>query len=344
MSEKISDLAGLVGGDLSGDGDTLIVSVASPEAAGPDQIAFVADESHLELVSPEAGCLVAPRGMKIDSGRNAIYVDRPKASFARIGAKLHPRKSYKNGIHESAVIAESAKIGHGVFIDAFCFVGEHTEIGEGTQMRAGVKVGDRVSVGTDCMFHANVIIEDDCSIGDRVVLKAGAVIGSKGFGFVRDEDELVPFPQVGTVRIEDDVEIGANSCVDRGALGATVIGQGTKIDNLVQVAHNVNVGKRVVVAALTGISGSVTIGDECVVGGQVGFADHTEIESGAVIGAKSAVFPGKRVKAGVWAGIPVLPIADYKRLNAHIRALPRLRDEVARLSELMARLEKLFKE
>ena len=211
-------------------------------------------------------------------------------------------------------------------------------------MRPGVKIGDRVSVGIDCTFHPNVVVEDDCSIGDRVVLKAAAVIGSKGFGFVRDGDELVPFPQVGTVRIEDDVEIGANSCVDRGALGTTVIGEGTKIDNLVQVAHNVTIGRRVVVASLTGVSGSVRIGDDCVVGGQVGFADHTEIEAGAVIGAKSAVFPGKKVKQGVWAGIPVLPLADYKRLNAHIRALPRLREEVARLSELMARLEKLFKE
>ncbi len=194
-------------------------------------------------------------------------------------------------------------------------------------------------VGKNCIFHPNVFIEDGCTIGDNVILYSGAVIGKEGFGFVRDVDKHVKFPQIGTVIIEDDVEIGANSCVDRGALGETRIGKGTKIDNLVQVAHNVNIGERVVIAAQTGISGSVTIEDDCIIAGQVGFADHTTIKKGAIIGAKSAVFPGKIVREGIWCGIPFQPIDDYKRQNANIKAVPRLRKEIKILKTLIKELE-----
>ncbi|REJ78815.1 MAG: UDP-3-O-(3-hydroxymyristoyl)glucosamine N-acyltransferase [Acidobacteria bacterium] len=342
MPLTISEIAELVDGELTGNSDELIRSVSSPQNAGPHDLIFISDESGFSFAEDSAaGCVIAPMAFASSIEKPLIRVLDPKKAFAIAGSHLHPRKDRPAEIHPSAVIAKGARIGDNVFIGAFCCVGEGSEVGDGTHLRAGVKIGNGVKIGPNCTLHQNVTVEDGVLIGSGVILKSGAVIGSKGFGFVRDGQSLIKFPQIGTVVIEDDVEIGANSCVDRGALGETRIGEGTKIDNLVQIAHNVKIGKRVVIAALVGVSGSVEIGDDCVVGGQTGFADHTKIEDGVVIGAKSAVFPGKHVRSGVWAGIPVLPISEYKRLNAHIRALPRLREEVRELGEVLRRLESL---
>ncbi|MCO6511944.1 MAG: UDP-3-O-(3-hydroxymyristoyl)glucosamine N-acyltransferase [Aridibacter famidurans] len=344
MALLIREIAELVEGELSGDGEQLITSAAALSEAGPEQLAFIADPRNSDpRAGTSAGCLIVPKSSETKHECATIAVENPKFAFAKAASELHPRTVRPSGIHASADIADSATIGEGVFVGAFCSVGEDSVIGSGTHLLDGAKIGSGVRIGENCTIHSGVMIEDGAVIGSRVVLKAGAVIGSGGFGFVRDGDSLIKFPQIGTIVIEDDVEIGANSCVDRGALGETRIGAGTKIDNLVQIAHNVRIGKRVVIAALSGVSGSVVIGDDCVVGGQVGFADHTAIESGAVIGAKSAVFPGKQVKKGVWAGIPVLPLSEYKRLNAYIRSLPKLREEVRDLGELVNRLESLFR-
>jgi len=187
------------------------------------------------------------------------------------------------------------------------------------------------------VLHPNVFVEDGCTIGDNVILHAGVVIGADGFGYVRDADEYIRFPQIGTVVIEDNVEIGANSCIDRGALGETRIGEGTKIDNLVQIAHNVQIGKRVVIAAQTGISGSTVIEDDCVIGGQVGMGDHARVLKGAVIGSQAGVLPGKIVRPGIWWGTPVQPLDEYKRQNAHLKSLGRLRSIVKDLEKRLER-------
>ncbi len=341
---KLRSIAELVGGTLAGDGDAEVFSVASPANAGPSQLIFISDASGAGLAeSSDAGCVIRPVDLEISFDGATISVPNPKAAFAKAAAVLHGRKSRPTGIHPSAIVAPDAAIGEKVFIGAFCYVGEGSSIGDGTHIRGGAKIGDNVSVGSGCTIHPNVFIEDGCVVGNRVVLKSGAVIGSRGFGFVRDGDELIKFPQIGTVVIEDDVEVGANTCVDRGALGETRIGEGTKIDNLVQVAHNVSIGKRVVIASQTGISGSVKIGDDCVIGGQVGFADHTEIANGTIIGAKSAIFPGKKLRGGAWGGVPVRPLDEYKRLQAHIRSLPRLKADVDELKKLAGRLGNLVR-
>jgi len=189
-------------------------------------------------------------------------------------------------------------------------------------------------------LHPNVVLYDGVVLGERVVLHAGACIGADGFGYVRDDMGYHKFPQIGTVIIEDDVEIGAHTCVDRAALGRTRIGRGTKLDNLVHVGHNCDIGERVVIAAQTGISGSVTIEDDCVIGGQVGFGDHIRVLSGAVIGSKAGVLPGKIVRPGVWWGIPIQPLHEFKRLNAHMNRLPQMRDELKELRRKIAALEK----
>ncbi len=258
-------------------------------------------------------------------------MDDPKLSFALIAAELCPSERREPEIHATAVISTSAKLGSGIFAGAFVSIGDNSIIGDGCQLRVGVTVGKNVCVGSNCLFGPNVFIEDNSIIGDNVILHAGVVIGTDGFGFVRAKERYIKFPQIGRVVIEDDVEIGANSCVDRGSLGDTRIGEGTKIDNLVQVAHNVSIGKRVVIAAQTGISGSTIIEDDCIIGGQVGMGDHARVLSGAVIGSQAGVLPGKIVRPGVWWGTPVQPLDEYKRQNAMVKGLARLRDEVKEL-------------
>jgi UDP-3-O-[3-hydroxymyristoyl] glucosamine N-acyltransferase len=222
-------------------------------------------------------------------------------------------------------------------------LGEGVRVGRGTQILAGVVIEDGVEVGGDCVLHPNVVLYGGVRLGSRVVLHAGVVVGADGFGYVRAASGYHKFPQVGTVVIEDDVEIGANSCVDRGALGETRIGRGTKLDNLVHVGHNVEIGERVVIAAQTGISGSTVIESDAVIGGQVGMGDHARVQAGAIVGSKAGILPGKIVRAGavVW-GVPVRPLDEYKRLNAHFGRLPQMRAEIDELKrqvrELSARL------
>ena len=334
----VAELALRVGGKVVGGGNALIHRVGSLESAAEGEIAYVEDEKFFEAASKsKASCVIVPEGANLKLPCK-IEVANPKLAFALIAEVLHPPKTRAPEIHPSSVIAANARIGEGVFIGAFVCVGENSVIGDGTQIRAGAKVGDGVTVGKHCVVHPNVFLEDGVTIGDRVILHAGVVIGTDGFGYVRGEMSYHKFPQIGAVVIEDDVELGANTCVDRAALGRTRIGRGAKIDNLVHVGHNCDIGERVIIAAQTGISGSVTIEDDCVIGGQVGFGDHIRVQSGAVIGSKAGILPGKIVRPGVWWGIPIQPLDEYKRLNAHLARVPQMREE---LKEIEARLAKL---
>jgi UDP-3-O-[3-hydroxymyristoyl] glucosamine N-acyltransferase len=337
---NIEEIAKITGGTVAGEGGTEIVSVAALENAKPGEISFTEKIDFAQNAAKTgASCLFAPENFNAQLPCPLIRVNNPKLAFAKIAEILHPPKMREPGIHQSAIIAESSKIGADVFIGAFVCVGENSEIGNGTHIRAGAKIGDNVRIGANCTIDPNVFIEDNCVIGDNVILHSGVVVGTDGFGFVRDKDGYVKFPQIGTVVIEDDVEIGANSCVDRGALGETRIGRGTKIDNLVQIAHNVHIGERVVIASQTGISGSTIIEDDCVIGGQVGFGDHARVLSGAIIGSKAGVLPGKIVREGIWWGIPVQPLDEYKRQNAHVKGIARLKDEVKELKKQIAALQ-----
>jgi UDP-3-O-[3-hydroxymyristoyl] glucosamine N-acyltransferase len=346
----ISELAAHVDGQLIGDGSIHIERVADISAAGAGEIAYVEDEKFFEAGrSSQASCLIVPEEF-VASLKDLIVehklrpalieVAKPKLAFALIAGLLHPQKRSEPFVHQSAVIAESADIDLTVFIGPHVAIGEGTRIGAGTRIEAGVVIGDHVGVGRDSVLHPGVTLYDDVTIGDRVILHAGVCIGADGFGYVRDDMSYHKFPQRGTVVIEDDVELGAHTCVDRAALGQTRIGRGTKIDNLVHVGHNCDIGERVVIAAQTGISGSVIIEDDVVIGGQVGFGDHIRVLSGAVIGSKAGVLPGKIVRPGVWWGIPIQPLDEYKRLNAHLGRLPQMREEIKELRKRLEQLEK----
>ena len=335
----VSELAAHVGGQVVGDGGVSILRVAGLDSARDGDITYVEDEKFFETANQtKASCVLTPAGADVKAPCR-IDVKNPKLAFALIAEVLHPRKQRAPEIHQTAIVAHDAKIGGDVFIGAFVCIGENSVVGDRTQIRAGAKIGDHVEVGKDCVIHPNVFLEDGVTVGNNVILHAGVVIGADGFGYVRGEMSYHKFPQIGTVVIEDDVELGANTCVDRAALGRTRIGRGTKIDNMVHVGHNCDIGERVVIAAQTGISGSVVIEDDCVIGGQVGFGDHIRVQSGAVIGSKAGVLPGKIVRPGVWWGIPIQPLDEYKRLNAHISRLPDVRRELKQLIERVKMLE-----
>ena len=340
-ARKVVELARHVGGSVIGDGEILIRRVADLGSAGEGDIAYVEDEKFFGVANAsKASCIIVPPGGEVQV-LCGIEVAKPKLAFALVAGLLHPQKHREPFVHPSAVIAETADVDLTVFIGPHVSIGGGTRVAAGTRIEAGVVIGDHVRVGRDSVLHPGVTLYDNVTIGDRVILHAGVCIGADGFGYVRGGDEMSgyhKFPQRGTVVIEDDVELGAHTCVDRAALGQTRIGRGTKIDNLVHVGHNCDIGERVVIAAQTGISGSVIIEDDVVIGGQVGFGDHIRVLSGAVIGSKAGVLPGKIVRPGVWWGIPIQPLDEYKRLNAHLGRLPQMRKEI---KELRKQLEEL---
>ena len=335
---KISEVAKFTNGELSGTGDVEILRVAALVTARENEISFLEKAELTEQAAQtEATCLFVPENFDASVPCSFIKVKNPKLAFAKIAAILHAPKKRQTEIHRSAVVAENARIGKDVFVGAFVTIGENCAVGEGAQILDGAKIGNNVSIGKNSIVHPNCVIYDDVSIGNDCVIHAGTIIGADGFGYVRDGGRgYVKFPQIGTVVIEDGVEIGANTCIDRGALGETRIGAGAKIDNLVQIAHNVRVGKRVVIAAQTGVSGSTVIEDDCVIGGQVGMGDHAVVKSGAIIGSQAGVLPGKIVRAGVWWGTPVQSLDEYKRQNAHLKGIGRLKEEVKELKKQAA--------
>ncbi|HYN84792.1 MAG TPA: UDP-3-O-(3-hydroxymyristoyl)glucosamine N-acyltransferase [Pyrinomonadaceae bacterium] len=345
-SMTAAELAEVVGGRVAGDGGARVRDVAGLDAAGEGDVAFVEDAKHVERArASKATCLIVPAGVSVE-GRCVIEAARPKLAFALAAAALRPARRRAPGVHASAVVAEGAELGDDVHVGPHAVVSEGATVGARTQILAGAVVSEGARVGADCVLHPNVVLYERVTLGDRVILHAGVHVGADGFGYVRDEaGEYRKFPQIGTVVIEDDVEIGAGSCVDRGALGETRVGRGTKLDNLVQVGHNVSIGERVVIAAQTGISGSTVIESDAVIGGQVGMGDHARVSRGAVVGSKAGILPGKIVRPGavVW-GVPVRPLDEYKRLNAHFGRLPQMRDDLNELKARVAELEARLKE
>jgi UDP-3-O-[3-hydroxymyristoyl] glucosamine N-acyltransferase len=341
-AKTVAELAALFGGRVIGDGERVVRRVAAIESAGAGDMVFVEDEKFLEGARASgASCVIVPLGKGFEGeGACCVEAARPKLAFALVAEVLHPAARRGAFVHPTAQIEESAELSEDVHVGAYVSIGAGAKVGAGTQILAGAFLGEGVTTGRDCVLHPNVVLYDGVTLGDRVVLHASVSVGADGFGYVRDAEGVYhKFPQVGTVVIEDDVEIGAHSCVDRGALGETRIGRGTKIDNLVQVGHNVSIGERVVIAAQTGISGSTVIESDAVIGGQVGMGDHARVERGAIVGSKAGILPGKIVRAGtvVW-GVPVRPLDEYKRLNALWGRLPRMREEIDELKRQVREL------
>ena len=333
MSQTLQSLAEFTATRLIGDGKIEINKVASIAHAGSGDLVFVQDAKYLEeaLASP-ASAVIAGEFAAASAGRKPLLIAaNPRLAFAGAGALLHPRPPCIPAIHPTAVIHPSAKIAVTARIDALAVIEADVVIGERCLISAGCCVGERVVIGDDCDLYARAVIYPGTTLGRRVIVHAGAVLGSDGFGFVRDDryGRYQKFPQIGQLEIGDYVEIGANCTIDRGALDKTVIGPGTKLDNLVHVGHNVSIGSNVVIAAQTGVSGSVTIGNDVVIGGQVGLGDHVTIEDGVILGGQCGVLPNKTIRGKdmVFWGTPVRPIRQYLKELATLSRLARGKNE-----------------
>ena len=310
--ESVEALAAVAGGTAEGETGRLIQAVAPLDSATEHDVVFADSERVLRRArESRAGCIVVGEGAEA-GGRTVIRARNPKLAFARVVERFHTRARPAPGVHPTAAVDRSARLGEGVHVGACAVVGARAEISPETVISAACVLGEGVRLGPGCFLYPRVTVYPGTTVGARAILHSGVVLGSDGFGYVFDGQRYEKFPQVGTLEIGDDVEVGANSTIDRGALGATVIGRGTKIDNLVQVAHNVTIGEHCAIASQTGISGSVVIESYAVIGGQVGIGDHVRIERGAVLGGGCGVLPHKTIRRGqtVW-GTPARPIKEH---------------------------------
>ena len=327
MKRSLRQIAEAVEARLQGDGSVEVGSVASIGSASKHDLVFVEEEKYLpRALRCGAGAVIAGEFAAASSDKPLLISRHPKLTFARAARFLADgnRDGSNSGIHPTAVVDSSVRLAAGVVVEEYGVVGEDAEIGESTRIGAGCAIGRGVKIGRECEIYPKVTIYAGTMLGDRVIVHAGAVLGSDGFGYVRDakSGRYEKFPQVGKLVIEDEVEIGANSTIDRGALDETRIGRGTKIDNLVHIGHNCRLGQNVVIAAQTGLSGSIVIENDVVLGGQVGIGEHARIEEGVMLGGQGGVLPNKvlRGKGVAFWGTPAQPVREYlKQLAALAR-------------------------
>lgn len=339
---RVRELAEWLGATFEGDGEKDLSGAAPLETAGGSEAAFVANrKAAAQAESSAAGCLIVPLEWPSPSYRTVIRVPDPRNAFARALSRFYPTAELKPGIHATAVVGKDVEMGALVYIGPHAVVGDGARIGVASSIGAGCFVGKRVSLGEGCILHPNVTVYENVDIGRGSILHSGCVIGADGFGYVMEHERWHKFPQVGRVEIGAFVEIGANSCVDRAALGVTSIGEGTKLDNMVHVGHNCRIGRHVVVAAQTGFSGGVVVEDYAVIGGQVGIGDKARIGSGAVLGSGCGVLTSKIVPAGVtlW-GTPARPLKQHLEQLANLARLPAFRREIAEIKRRLAELER----
>jgi UDP-3-O-[3-hydroxymyristoyl] glucosamine N-acyltransferase len=343
----IREIAALLGGQVEGDDSTEIRGVAKIDQAGEGDITFLANPKYTRyLGSTRASAVIVGKTLSLEETGPArpvlVRVDDPYVCFLKVLVTFHPPEPFlPPGIHPSAVIHPEASLAPDVRVGAGAVLGRRVTVGRGSMVGHGVILCDGVTVGEECLFHPGVLVREGCIIGSRVILQPGAVIGSDGFGFAPTASGAYDkIPQLGIVVLEDDVEIGANTTVDRATLGETRIRRGTKLDNLIQIAHNVTVGEHTVMAAQAGVSGSTKIGSHCMVGGQVGFTGHIEIGDRIKVGAQSGVHHSLTTPGG-YLGYPALPQREAMRVMASLTHLP---GALAELRELKARVEQLERE
>jgi UDP-3-O-[3-hydroxymyristoyl] glucosamine N-acyltransferase len=343
MAKSVAEILDLTGGRLVGDGSLPVRDAAPLESATEGEITFIAGRPRLNDIEASAASVIIARDTEELRSASVkqkalILVDNPQLAFARVLELLRPAPAPYPGVHPRAEIGRGVTLGRGVSIGLLSVVEEGAEIGAGAVLHASVVVGRGARIGEGSVIHAGAVVREGCVLGKRVVVHCNAVIGSDGFGYARDGARYYKIPQTGIVRVGDDVEIGACVAIDRATLGETTIGRGTKIDNLVQVAHNVTIGEDVVIAAQTGIAGSTSIGRGCQFGGQVGVGGHIKIGDGVQIGAKSGIshdLPG----GAPFSGIPAMPHGRWLRAQAMYARLPELRKRIDELERRLRELE-----
>jgi UDP-3-O-[3-hydroxymyristoyl] glucosamine N-acyltransferase len=339
MHKTLNEIAHLIGGTLVGDGTVVIKGIAGIREAEEGDITFLANPKYYPLIkSTHASAIIIPADVECGS-KPAVCVDNPSLAFTTLISLMKPQAAVRlEGVHPTAVLGKDVRLGPGVAIGPHVVVEDNVTIGEKSVIYPGVFIGHHSAIGSDTLIYSNVSVREYAVIGSRCIIHCGAVIGSDGFGFVTVKGEHHKIPQVGTVEIGDDVEIGANVTIDRARFNKTVIGKGTKIDNLVQIAHNVLIGEHSIIVAQVGISGSTSIGNHVTIAGQVGIVGHISIADEAIITAQSGV--SKSVPAGaMMSGTPAKPADVYRKVNACVQNLPRLYEDIAKLKKKIAELE-----
>ncbi|MBN2830847.1 MAG: UDP-3-O-(3-hydroxymyristoyl)glucosamine N-acyltransferase [Candidatus Omnitrophica bacterium] len=339
MRKTLKEIAGLVNGEVIGDSSIVITGANGIKEAEAGDITFLSNPKYYSLLkSTSASAIITSREV-FDTDKPVIRVDNPSLAFVKVIALIKTDTTeHPKGIHASAILGKNVKLGKNVSLGAYAVVGDNVQIGDNSVVYPGVSIGGEVNVGINTLIYANVSIREKCIIGNNVIIHSGTVIGSDGFGFVDIDGKHHKVPQVGIVEIGDDVEIGANVTIDRARFGKTIIGSGTKIDNLVQIAHNVAIGKNCLIVAQVGISGSTTIGDNVILAGQVGVIGHITIGDNVIVTAQSGV--SKSIPANViFSGVPARPNMENQRIVACTHNLPKLFDLVKELKKRVDELQ-----
>ena len=340
MHLKLSEIAKKVQGEVVGNGEVEITGVAKIEEAKEGEITFLANTKYAKFLSEsKSSAVIVPMDITEAGGKLLLRTKNPYYAFLQTVNLFYPSEPLiEKGIHDTAVIGKDTELGKDLSVGPYVVVGRRCRVGDGSVLMPGVVIGDDVTIGEGCTLQARVCLRERVVIGDRVIIHNGAIVGSDGFGFAPEGGKYHKIPQVGTVVIEDDVEIGANTTIDRATLDETRIKRGAKLDNLIQVGHNCTIGENTVIAAQTGLSGSTHIGNGVRAGGQVGFAGHMKVGDGASIGAQSGV--SKTVPPGVSVfGYPAKPLMEELRIQAALKRLPQVLKEVKDLKEHIRRLE-----
>lgn len=339
----LAEIAEETKSQLKGNPNLIITGVADLETATEKDVSFLANPRYERAMQDShAGAVFVSHSTPLTENRNFLVTENPSIAFQKLIEAFYGHKSKLsafNGIHPTAIIHETSRIGQHVTIGPYAVIDQHATIGDGTTIGTGCYLGPYTSIGTDCLLHPGSIVREQCSIGNRVIIQPGAVIGSCGFGFTTDKQgHHTKLSQVGTVIIHDDIEIGANTTIDRARFKSTVVGRGTKIDNLVQIAHNVAVGEHNLIVAQSGIAGSTTTGRNVVIAGQVAIAGHLKLVDGVILSARSGVSKSL-LKPGKYGGAPAFPMDQYNRNTVQIRNIATYIEEIKTLQQRIADLE-----
>lgn len=340
---KLQELADLVGGEIVGDPELTVNRVAPIDQAGAGEITFIANPKYLaQLPGCCASAVIVAPGVE-SPGPALLRCANPYLAFAKVLEYLQAPPRPQTGIMAGALVADSAELAADVSVYPGAVIGERVRIGAGSVVYPGVVVYADAVIGQDCLLHAQAVVRESCQLGDRVILQPGAVIGSDGFGFAPDGAAYYKIPQLGIVVLEDDVEIGAGSCVDRAVMGETRIQRGTKLDNLVQVGHNVEIGADSILVSQVGIAGSTRIGSHCTFGGQVGIAGHLQIGDNVTIGGRGGA-TGNVDANQTLSGLPLMPHKEWLKATMTWPKLPAMRKEMQQLKKRLAQLEAMLEE
>ena len=344
MKFSVQQIADLLEGSIDGNKDAVVSSLSKIEEGKQGTLSFLSNPQYTSFIyETKATAVIVNKDFIAEKSTNTtlIRVDDAYESFRKLLEIYNKLKNNQIGIDSSAFIDKTAKLGENIFIGALTHIGKDVKIGEGTRIHPQCFIGDNVSIGDNCILHAGVRIFNDCIVGNNCTFQANSIIGSDGFGFAPNSDgEYHKVPQIGNVVIEDNVEIGANTTIDRATLGSTVIQNGVKLDNLIQIAHNVEIGENTVIAAQTGIAGSTKIGKNCMIGGQVGIVGHLTIADEVKIAAQSGISSSVKEKGAIIQGSPAFNISDYKRSYVFFKKLPELYKRIQDLEKELTSLRK----